>query len=286
MPAEQEEILAWEASDGYVIRFRHWAPETPAKGHIVALHGIQSHSGWYRWSSGMLAKSGYAVHFMDRRGSGLNWRSRGDAPSWRRLAADVVEYVHELKAGVGEPVFLMAGSWGAKVAAAAALRCEDDLAGLVLWCPGFYPKLGPKRGQRLRILLARAFRPAKRFPIPLSDPALFTSDPKRQVFIAADPLTIHEATARLLVESVRLDGYIRRFGSKLRLPVLLLLADRDRIIDNSRTRAFLFRWCSQDRFIIEYPRTEHTLEFEPRPERFVDDLRAWLDQHNGLASSA
>ena len=30
------------ASDGYRLKFRHWAPENP-RGIVIALHGIQSH---------------------------------------------------------------------------------------------------------------------------------------------------------------------------------------------------------------------------------------------------
>ena len=53
-------------------------PANGIKAHIVALHGIQSHSGWYTWSSRKLAEAGFAVHFTDRRGSGLNWQARGN----------------------------------------------------------------------------------------------------------------------------------------------------------------------------------------------------------------
>ena len=60
------------------------------------------------------------------------------------------------------------------------------------------------------------------------------------------------------------------------MPVLLLLAEQDRIIDNERTRRFVERFASSDEETIEYPGAHHTLEFEPEPERFIDDVIGWL----------
>jgi alpha-beta hydrolase superfamily lysophospholipase len=31
--------------------------------------------------------------------------------------------------------------------------------------------------------------------------------------------------------------------------------------------------------VIEYPDAHHTLEFEPDPRRYAQDLIDWLDQH-------
>jgi alpha-beta hydrolase superfamily lysophospholipase len=40
------------------------------------------------------------------------------------------------------------------------------------------------------------------------------------------------------------------------------------------------RLASTDRQIIEYPNAHHTLEFEPDPNRFIDDLLHWLESHD------
>ena len=76
------------ASDGYRLKYRHWAPVNP-RGIVIALHGIQSHSGWYDYSSRRLADAGFAVYFPDRRGSGLNGFQRGHAAHAMRLVNDV-----------------------------------------------------------------------------------------------------------------------------------------------------------------------------------------------------
>ena len=120
--------------------------------------------------------------------------------------------------------------------------------------------------------------PRRLFPVPLSDPRLFTATPRWQEFIRDDPLSIRQATARFFVESVRLDLYLRFAVSRVRLPILLLLAEHDRIIDNGRTRAFIERFPSADKEIHEYAGAHHTLEFEADPEPFLRDLLHWLER--------
>jgi alpha-beta hydrolase superfamily lysophospholipase len=95
-----------------------------------------------------------------------------------------------------------------------------------------------------------------------------------------DPLRLHEATARLLVESARLDGYLRFVPKYVHAPVLLLLASEDRIIHNAKTRAYVERCAAKDKTIIEYPGAHHTLEFEPDGHVFVEDLRRWLQERS------
>ena len=98
---------------------------------------------------------------------------------------------------------------GAKTATA-FVRQHPDLAQLlVLVTPGFFPRVGMTLLTRLRILWARVSSPTRQFPIPLSAPELFTATPKWLDFLRQDPLALHQATARFLVESVRLDRSLR-----------------------------------------------------------------------------
>jgi alpha-beta hydrolase superfamily lysophospholipase len=266
------------AGDGYRWRYRRYLPAGVPRAQVVCIHGIQSHGGWYGYSCSRLAEAGFAVSFLDRRGSGLNEQDRGDAPGFRRLLDDLAEFLGTLRGPATPPVFLVAISWGGKLAVALQRRHPGLVDGLALLCPGFFARVRPPVGQRLAIAGARLVRPRKLFPIPLNDPELFTATPRWQRFIREDALGLRQATARLLVESVRLDGYLRVVPGHVRVPVLLLLAECDRIIDNARTRRYVAGFASADREVIEYARAHHTLEFEPEPDRFIGDLRAWLER--------
>ncbi len=274
------QVLSFTASDGYQWCYRFYSPSEPPRAHVVCLHGIQSHGGWYERSCRHLAGAGFAVSFLDRRGSGLNAQARGDAPSFRRLLDDVAEFLRSPHnpGPKGKPVVLLAISWGGKPAAALLRRHPGLVDALALVCPGFCPLVRPPLAQRLAILGARLLSPRRLFPVPLDDPALFTANPDGQYFIQNDPLGLRQATARFLVESVRLDLYLRWVPGHVRVPVLLLLAEKDRIVDNARTRAFVRRFASPDRRVIEYAGAHHTLEFEPDPEPFLRDLAGWVAQ--------
>jgi alpha-beta hydrolase superfamily lysophospholipase len=261
------------ASDGYAWRYRRYAAAGPPRGRVVVLHGIQSHGGWYTASCQSLARAGYTVEFLDRRGAGLNDAARGDAPSFRRLLRDIAEFLK-----TGPPAFVVGISWGGKLAVALEQFYPGLARGLVLLAPGVCPRVRPPAGLRLRIAWSRLVAPARLFDIPLDDPALFTANPERQAFIRDDPLALRRATARFLVSSVHLDFVLRRAPAHVRAPVLLLLAGEDRIIDNARTRAYAARFASADRQVIEYPAAHHTLEFEPDPSPVFADLAAWLDR--------
>ena len=73
-----------------------------------------------------------------------------------------------------------------------------------------------------------------------------------------------------------LDVYLRRAARRVRVPVLLVLAEHDRIIDNRKTRAFAAKFDAVTT-ILDYPEAHHTLEFEPSPDFFIDDLIRWLN---------
>lgn len=279
-------IEEFTAGDGYRWRYRRYAAQGPPRAELVFIHGIQSHGGWYEHSCTMLSRAGFNVYFLDRRGSGLNDKDRGDCPGFRRLLDDLAEFLTTLTktAPVGNthlgrlPIFLAAISWGGKLAVALERRHPGLVEGIALLCPGFFSRVRPSLGQRLLIVLSRLFRPRKLFPIPLNEPDLFTANPHWQKFLQEDPLRLHKATARLLLESVRLDGYLRFVPKYVHVPVLLLLAEHDRIIRNDRTRAFVERFANPDKQVIEYAGAHHTLEFEPEPDRFIADLRNWLER--------
>jgi alpha-beta hydrolase superfamily lysophospholipase len=279
-------IEEYKSSDGYVGKYRRYPAVGTAKAEVVFLHGIQSHAGWYEHSCRYLAEQGYNVSFLDRRGSGAAETNRGDCPSFRRLLDDVAEFVTGIPRAVSRdnavarvPVFLGSISWGGKLAVALERRHPGIVDGLILLAPGFFPKLHHTFGERLHIFASRWFTPRRPFPIPLNDPELFTATPKWLEFLKNDPHRLHSGTARMFIESVRLDAYLRFTPKYVHCPVLLLLAEKDRIIHNGRTRAFVERFATKDKTVHEYPGAHHTLEFEPNPDVFLGDLVRWLDRH-------
>jgi alpha-beta hydrolase superfamily lysophospholipase len=267
-------VLTFTAGDGYVWRYRRYVPAGVARAEVVMLHGIQSHGGWYDQSCRALSAAGFAVSLLDRRGCGLNDRDRGDAPSFRRLLDDIAEYLVSLP----QPRIVVGISWGGKLGVGLQRRHAGLTDGLVLIAPGLCPRIRPPFGERLRIIASRFVAPLRRFQIPLIDPELFTANAERQRYIRDDPLALREGTARLLFESGRMDVYLRFAARHVTVPFLLLLAERDRIVDNAATRRAIGRFRTTGKTVIEYANSHHTLEFEPDGPPFLSDLTGWLNR--------
>ena len=272
------EVSLFRASDGYAFYSHIYRPAGEVRGRIVMLHGIRSHAGWYGRSCAALAKQGYEVHFLDRRGSGWNTARRGDCPSFRRLIDDCGEYMLDLRrTRAALPLFVAGISWGGKLAVALAARYPTIITGIALLCPGLKPAIHPPLAVRLHIALASKLRPTKLFPIPLNEPELFTGSPVWQRFIAEDRFGLREATARFLFNSFRFDRFLRREYGSVKCRVLLMLAGKDRILDNAATRKLLAEFTGAKSIaVIDYPEAHHTLEFEDDGHPWLRDLTSWL----------
>jgi acylglycerol lipase len=270
----------YRASDGYLLHVRHWRPTPPVCGVVVSLHGIQSHGGWYTYSSSRLAAAGYEVFFLDRRGSGLNRQQRGHAIHEERLLNDIRQFLGRLseqRPDLAEvPRILTGVSWGGKLAAAYLATFPTDFRAAALLYPGLFSRVQPGWWHRWRLAYAAANEWGHvTAPIPLNEPHRFTNSPRWQDFIHRDELALHRVSVDFLRANLRLTDFVDRHAVDIRGPVLMMFAGQDDVIDNARNRAWFDRLQSPKR-LIEYPAARHTLEFEDDRDRFIDDLITWL----------
>ena len=166
---------------------------------------------------------------------------------------------------------------GAENSRSALQRRHSGLCdGLVLVTPGLASQITLPWTERIRVLFRRCFSPRSYFKIPLNDPELFTNNIEYQRWIRDDPLALRMATARLLFEIARLDVYNSFAARHVMVPTLVLLAERDRIIDNAIVRRIVNHFPTADMTVREYCGASHTLEFERGGPPFQDDLVRWL----------
>jgi alpha-beta hydrolase superfamily lysophospholipase len=74
-----------------------------------------------------------------------------------------------------------------------------------------------------------------------------------------------------------MDKTVQALGKARPLPLHLMLAADERIIDNEKTRAFVRELHWPTTVITTYKNSRHTLEFDPDRLAFLDDLIAWHD---------
>jgi acylglycerol lipase len=268
-------IEFYTARDGRPLAVRVWDDIEPPRARVVMLHGITSHGGWYNRSCQHLQECGFEIHFLDRRGSGLNVEARGDVDRYTTWLTDVTTYLEQIRGD--RPVVLCGISWGGKLAAAVARQDPGLIRGLALITPGLYSRFEPKLVKKFALRIpVRERMQNRRLRIPLQPASLFTETPIWRDYVASDPLSLQDVTFRFVQADMRLTRYAKQAAELIHTPTLMMLAGRDRIVTNSRCRNFLGRMGAAHKTLIEYPNAVHTLEFESDPHRYFADLADWI----------
>lgn len=275
--AAVEVTEGWLCREGQPRLFRRIWRAAPCRAVVVRLHGIESHAGWYEESSLALARRGFTVHFVDRRGAGRSEGARGDVDHWSTWLADLRAAINDARWLEGaEAVHLVANCWGARPALAEAARQPQAIMAVAVVAPALVLRTQFTRAERLGIALDALLRPARLRPHPIDDARLFTRDLERVRAIEADPLALRHCTARFYVQTQLLLGAVRRLLPRMCVPVLALFGGSDQVLDLPRTQAMIRRVPADLLTVKTYPGQWHMLEFEPLRHRVVGDIAAWL----------
>ncbi|MCI0365082.1 MAG: lysophospholipase, partial [Phycisphaerales bacterium] len=230
-------IDAYRGWGDRLLRYRIVASDSP-RFSLVYLHGIESHGTWFLPVAAKLARHGCTTYLLDRRGSGLNREpAPGDAPGVDALIADVQHFRAHHGNGA---LHLAALSWGGKLALAAALAQPEYWQSLTLITPGLRAKVDLSLGRKFAVAMNIAVGGGGRFAVPLC-PEMFTTTPQSLQFIREDPWRLTCVTARFLRASRELDQRIAHHTPPLPTPLLVILAEHDRIIDNNGVTALVQR---------------------------------------------
>ena len=270
------EELTVTLPDGYRAYARCRMPTEPC-GAVLYLHGIQSHCDWYDASAQRLARAGYAVLQVDRRGCGRNSQDRGHADSAEQLIDDTLAARDELLRRFGCDEYHMVGvSWGGKLAAASHVTDAQGVLSLSLVTPGLFPRVTVSDAEKAEIGMAMLYAPRRLFDIPLNDPKLFTASPRWQEFFRNDTGTLRQCTAGFYLASRRMDRIVANLPNAPPTSLHLVLAGDEQIIDNDKTSGFIHSLGWTHSKISVYPRARHSLEFETEAEEYFDALISFI----------
>jgi L-alanine-DL-glutamate epimerase-like enolase superfamily enzyme/pimeloyl-ACP methyl ester carboxylesterase len=289
---ESERVSTQIMSDGQDLHYRLWGPEE-GSDVLVILHGGMSHSAWQRpLADAVRARSSLSVFAPDRRGAGLNSK-RGDLGSAVRSIEDVVEHVRML-ADRFQRIHLAGWCQGGQYAAVAAHRLQNEgaLATLLLITPGLFwnARFRSVIDMTERVVQAMLThfdlapeREESFAPIPLQATD-FTQAPDGLDFIDADALKTTEVTLKsvIVMDEVQERSWEAILG--VRLPVFVMTATGDRIVDNAKVKAYLapLLGTPSNRFIeID---AGHAVQFE-RPDELAAALLQFIASCGARAGS-
>jgi acylglycerol lipase len=262
------------------IRWRRAAPAHGApRGVVVVVHGYAEHLGRYDRVVDHLVSRGLAVAAVDLRGHGRSGGPRGHCRDFAELVADV----HLVASAAAEwwpaaPRVLLGHSMGGLVGFLYLLRHPETVRAGALSAPAFrVPDAGPRLARWIVRVLARlAPRTGLRSRL---DTSALSRDPAVGPAYVADPLVHRRASV----------GFVRALGAaqagalldapRLRVPLLVLQGDADRIVEASGTRDVVARLtCPHE--LVMLPGYYHEILNEPPAERraVLDLLDRWVDR--------
>ena len=267
---------------------------------IVFVHGLGgSHLNWVTIGSALAA---------DRRAVALDLRGFGLTPGLRRtstVTANVGLLDRFLREVVGAPAVLVGNSMGGLISILQSSRYPDTVAGAVLLDPAL-PQLGQRPDPRVigqfltyalpgagelflratnsrmppavavRRILALCFADPSRAPAPLVE-AMVELTRQRRLLVGTEAPFL--AAARSTMRAVANPRRYQAAMNGIRVPVLLISGEQDRLVSISSARAAAAanpHW--QSRFL---PGVGHTPQLEV-PELVIDAVRGWLTSHAEL----
>lgn len=286
------------AEDGIQYSCRIWRGEVGAPV-ILYLHGIEGHSQWFDNAADYLNQKGMTIYAPDRRGSGLNARDRGHMNSYRDYVGDINDMLRRIsQEHTGHPIVVWGHCWGAKGAVLvcqdmektgkgkeAKTRAEDMLSkgypvcGLVLTCPAIYSRLDFDMKKKLTIAFNHFMgdrRAMRKWEIPLTA-SMLTDNPVYMNYIEEDPLRLKEVTSTFFYESHKLTTLAQKAAPKLSLPILILQAGADQIVDVPKVEGWLEKTRSEDKSMRIFPDASHSLDFdETWFKEYMHLVSGWL----------
>jgi alpha-beta hydrolase superfamily lysophospholipase len=262
-------------ASGLKIFVRSWRPAGTPRGVLVAVHGFNSHSGYYAWMAEQLVADGLAVYAGDLRGRGKSDGERFYVQQFSDYVGDVESVVGLAKSREpGLPVFMLGHSAGGVVACVYTLEHPKELAGLI--CESFAHEI-PAPDFAIAALKGLSHLAPHAHVLHLKN-ELFSRNPGVVQAMNDDPLIAHETQPTLTVaEMARADDRLRKEFPLITLPVLIVHGTADQATKPSGSRRFYENAGSSDKTLKLYEGHFHDLLNDLDKEVVMADIKGWID---------
>ncbi len=203
----------------------------------------------------------------------MNGQARGHLNNYRLLLTDLESHVRYIRRqNPGCRLILMANCWSAKVAALFAqhnYKSTDQssitpLDGLILTAPAIYTHIDIPLAAKCKIAynwLRGGDCSLKLWPLPITT-SMLTNNPVYLEFLEKDPLRLKEATSSFFVQTFFLTLAARKAAKNINVPVLILQAGLDEIVDVEKLEGWYEKILAKDKGMHVFPEATHSLDFD------------------------
>jgi acylglycerol lipase len=269
---------------GLRLYWRALLPDGDVRAALIVAHGYGEHGGRYGNLVDWLVPRGIAIYALDHRGHGRSEGPRGHVGRFAEFIADLHAFrVRVEEEERGKPLFLLGHSLGGLIVVRYLLVHASGLAGGILSSPALGLADPPTRLRRWLARVLSVIAPRASFQTDVRPESLSRDSAVGRAY-AADPLVHKRATARFFTELERAMRDADERAPEIRLPILILQAGDDRLVDARSTERFAGKVASAVKELHVYPEVLHEIFNEIDEQRVRGDLEGWIEARVAVAA--
>jgi acylglycerol lipase len=277
---ERREIAA---SDGERLGYAVWRPAGEQRRTIAVLHGIAFNGEPYGSISEDLPLEGTALAALDLRGHGTSGGTGGALVHYKRIVADIREWLDWLKEESPEvPLYVLGESMGSLYGTLFGMAHGGTIDGLILVAPPVAPSIK-------QILHLDTARTVLSLAIPFRRHRVALTGWRLAVGSADEDFISVRRTSELAQPSVSI-GYLTRLSQaimgmgivgrvRIDCPVLLAYGSDDRVVSPWGCRRLFSRLAATDKEMMVIAGARHSVLWDPNRFQFYDGLARWIQGH-------
>lgn len=245
---------------------------------LVILHGYGEHSGRYLKFAEKFKGASVRLAIFDLRGMGRSMESSKEARDVRDYLGDVDAFMVHLrnKYRLKDKIILMGHSLGGLIAVEWAMVHSDSIKRLILTSPFLgLPALSFCRGLNAFV---KFFAPGYIYKNPVT-PRCLSHDPKEVTAYKADRLIVRRISAQLIGSIMdRISRLQKRETVTIPVPVHVLAAGKEKVVDLKATRRFFVRLVAPKKEFTEFDGFYHEICNETEQKRVFIVLKTILEE--------
>jgi alpha-beta hydrolase superfamily lysophospholipase len=275
------QIISIRADDGTLLAVGVYTAHATEAVAIV-VHGLASHMGWYHGIAEALQEELISVYMPDRRGVARSSGTPGHTDNWTILVQDLLRVAEEVeRRHPGRPRHAIGISLGGVITMACSILHPGLFASQILLSPALAASVSFPPLRRMEIFCQAFFAPRKLYDLPFGVKDLTDNQSWQAALL--DETKGNQASARFLLETLRMQRFVRKEIDHVDTPILALFGERDLVVNNQAAIDILDRAGSPCVRVEVFESLSHILAASIPKEELISRLLLWLRGNRGSA---
>ncbi len=270
--------------DGTQIFFRFWRGKKNFPV-LIFLHGLGAHGLRFEESANFFKKHGFNIYTFDFTGFGKSQGYRGHIKNFNIYINETLSILKLSQIEFPKsPKFVIGESMGGVVGLHFAKYYQEYLNGLILLSPAVKIKIPIAVKRKLDVIVNLIFNDLKQYELPYTKEML-TRDFKWQKKLQKDELDVKSVTTKFFFAFDKAIKNLRPLAKEITLPILLLQAGDDLLIDVPAVKEFFGTLGSGSKDIEILQNFYHALSIDTDRHIVFNLILRWINKRLYIENS-